>query len=94
MPLVEPAREPATHVRSVLEHSIVKPIAEGMREPDQLDKVLAYGEVCTLLEPKRLYRSMLSISLLCSVICCWHHPFFCPSMIRVRSLSFASRTAV
>ena len=49
MPLVEPTREPATHARSVLEHSLVKPIAEGMLEPGQLDKVLTYGEVCAHL---------------------------------------------
>lgn len=66
MPLVEPAREPATHVRSVLEHSIVKPIAEGMRETDQLDKVLAYGEVCTLLEPKR---GIACIGACCQYLC-------------------------
>ena len=48
MPLKEPDKAPHLEPRSMLEHSLIMPIAEGIRVAENAERLLTYGEVVEL----------------------------------------------
>ena len=85
MPLVEPAREPADEPRSLLEHSIIQPIAKGMHRPENREKLLTYSEVIEVRLPgphtvPRLLTNVLSAQ---SPLTAWHRVLLLPATWRL-----------
>jgi len=48
LPLKEPDKAPHLEPRSILEHSLITPIAEGIRVAENAERLLTYGEVVEL----------------------------------------------